>query len=84
MDLDVGCRAEERYTSVADDFTSPAGEVTWTMTFRRRDWDVQVRTNTRLTCGAETFHVNATLDAYECGRRVASRTWNESTPRDAL
>ena len=84
MDLDVGCRAEERYTSVADDFTSPAGEVTWTMGFRRGDWDVQVRTSTTLTCDAEEFHVNATLDAYEGGRRVASRTWNESVPRDAL
>ncbi|MFE4961697.1 CocE/NonD family hydrolase [Streptomyces sp. NPDC056660] len=84
MDLDVGCRAHERYTSVADDFTSPAGEVTWTMSFRRKDWDVQVRTSTKLTCDAEEFHVNATLDAYEGGRRVASRTWNESVPRDAL
>jgi hypothetical protein len=37
-----------------------------------------------LTCDAEEFHVNATLDAYEGGRRVASRTWNESVPRDAL
>ncbi|MFE4823873.1 CocE/NonD family hydrolase [Streptomyces sp. NPDC056704] len=84
MDLDVGCRAHERYTSFADDFTSPAGEVTWTMSFRRKDWDVQVRTSTRLTCDTEEFHVNATLDAYEGGRRVASRTWNESVPRDAL
>ncbi|MEV4038484.1 CocE/NonD family hydrolase [Streptomyces umbrinus] len=84
MDLDVGCRVHERYTSVADDFTSPAGDVTWTMSFRRKDWDVQVRTSTTLTCNAETFHVNATLDAYEGGQRVASRTWNESVPRDAM
>ncbi|MFF1747401.1 CocE/NonD family hydrolase [Streptomyces mirabilis] len=84
MDLDVGCRVHERYTSVADDFASPAGEVTWTMSFRRGHWDVRVRTSTTLTCDAEEFHVNATLDAYEGGRRVASRTWNESVPRDAL
>jgi putative CocE/NonD family hydrolase len=84
MDLDVGCRVHERYTSVADDFTSPAGEVEWTMSFRREDWDIQVRTSTTLTCDVEEFHVNATLDAYEGGRRVASRTWNESVPRDAL
>ncbi|MEV0558249.1 MULTISPECIES: CocE/NonD family hydrolase [unclassified Streptomyces] len=84
MDLDVGCRVHERYTSVADDFTSPAGDVTWTMSFRRKDWDVRVRTSTTLTCDAEAFHVNATLDAYEHGQRIASRTWNESVPRDAL
>ncbi|MGW2964752.1 CocE/NonD family hydrolase [Streptomyces sp. NPDC001220] len=84
MDLDVGCRVHERYTSVAEDVTSPAGEVTWAMSFRRQDWDVRVRTSTTLTCDSENFHVNATLDAYEGGRRVASRTWNESVPRDAL
>jgi hypothetical protein len=56
------------------------------MDFRRGgwDWDVQVRTSTTLTCDAEEFHANATLNAYEGGRRVASRTWSESIPRDAL
>ncbi|OSC56817.1 hypothetical protein B5181_33675, partial [Streptomyces sp. 4F] len=38
--LDVGRRAHERYASVADDFTSVSGESTWTMEFRRADWDV--------------------------------------------
>ncbi|MFJ9037019.1 CocE/NonD family hydrolase [Streptomyces sp. NPDC102406] len=84
IDLDVGCRAVERYTSTADDFTSPAGESTWTMSFRRDDWDVRVRTSTTLRCDATSFQVNATLDAYESDRRVFSRTWNETLPRDAL
>lgn len=84
IDLDVGCHVLERYTSTADDFTSPAGESTWTMSFRRGDWDVHVRTSTTLRCDAEAFHVNATLDAYEADRRVVSRTWNETVPRDAL
>jgi putative CocE/NonD family hydrolase len=84
IDLDVGCRAVERYTSTADDFTSPAGESTWTMRFRREDWDVRVRTSTTLRCDATSFQVNATLDAYEGDRRVFSRTWNETLPRDAL
>ncbi|MFJ8825155.1 CocE/NonD family hydrolase [Streptomyces sp. NPDC102467] len=84
IDLDVACRAVERYTSTADDFTSPAGESTWTMRFQRDDWDVEVRTSTTLRCDATTFQVNATLDAYESDRRVFSRTWNETLPRDAL
>ncbi|MGD6741388.1 CocE/NonD family hydrolase [Streptomyces sp. BH106] len=84
IDLDVGCHVLERYTSTADDFTSPAGESTWTMSFRRGDWDVHVRTSTTLRCDADAFHVNATLDAYEADRRIVSRTWNETVPRDAL
>lgn len=82
--LEAGLRAEERYTAVADDFTSVGGESTWTMTFQRDDWDVRVVTGTRLTCDETDFFVDATLDAYEGGRRVFSRTWNEKVPRDLL
>ncbi|MFC8950155.1 CocE/NonD family hydrolase [Streptomyces rochei] len=82
--LDVGRRAYERYASVADDFTSVSGESTWTMHFRRDAWDVRVVTHTRLTCDEERFFVDATLDGYEGGRRVFSRTWNETVPRDLL
>ncbi|GGS79716.1 CocE/NonD family hydrolase [Streptomyces griseoviridis] len=82
--LDVGRRAHERYTAVADDFTSVSGETTWTMTFRRAPWEVRVVTHTRLTCDERDFHVDATLDGYEGDRRVFSRTWNEKVPRDLL
>ncbi|GGY32249.1 CocE/NonD family hydrolase [Streptomyces djakartensis] len=82
--IEAGLRAEERYTAVADDFTSASGESTWTMTFQRDDWDVRVVTGTRLSCDETDFFVDATLDAYEAGRRVFSRTWNEKVPRDLL
>ncbi|MFF8882994.1 CocE/NonD family hydrolase [Streptomyces flaveolus] len=82
--LEVGRRAHERYAAVADDFTSVSGESTWTMRFRRDDWDVHVVTHTRLTCDEEDFFVDATLDGWEGGRRVFSRTWNERVPRDLL
>ncbi len=84
MDLDVGCRVHERYTSVADDFTSPAGRATWTMSFRRKEWDVQVRTSTTLTCDAEEFHVNATLDAYEAADASPRAPGTSRSPGDAL
>ncbi|QKW50012.1 CocE/NonD family hydrolase [Streptomyces buecherae] len=82
--LDVGSRAYERYTSVADDFTSPSGESAWTMRFRRDDWDVRVETRTVLRCDERAFQVHATLDGYEGDRRVFSRSWNETVPRDGL
>ncbi|MFF8395644.1 CocE/NonD family hydrolase [Streptomyces sp. NPDC016172] len=82
--LEAGRRAHERYTTVADDFTSVGGETTWTMRFQRDDWDARVVTRTRLTCDETDFFVDATLDAYEADRRVFSRTWNEKVPRDLL
>ncbi|MGE6738541.1 CocE/NonD family hydrolase C-terminal non-catalytic domain-containing protein, partial [Streptomyces sp. NPDC059900] len=82
--LDVGRRAYERYTSVAEDFTSATGESAWTMSFSRDDWDVRVETRTVLSCDEGHFRVDATLDGYEGDRRVFSRTWNESVPRDLM
>ncbi|TGG86027.1 CocE/NonD family hydrolase [Streptomyces albus] len=82
--LEVGRRAVERYTAVADDFTSVGGESAWTMTFRRDGWETRTVTRTVLTCTGKEFHVHATLDAYEGGDRVFSRTWNETVPRDHL
>ncbi|MFZ3561541.1 CocE/NonD family hydrolase [Streptomyces sp. BH055] len=84
IDLDVGRRAVERYGAVADDFTSATGESTWTMNFRRGEWDTEIVTRTQLTCDEREFHMSATLDAFEGRRRVFSRTWNESVPRDHL
>jgi hypothetical protein len=31
-------RVVERYSSVADDFGSPRGDVEWSMTFSRGEW----------------------------------------------
>jgi putative CocE/NonD family hydrolase len=84
INMEAGRRAHERYTAVADDFTSVSGESTWTMRFQRDDWDVQVVTHTQLRCDDTDFFVDATLDAYEADRRVFSRTWNEKVPRDLL
>ncbi|WP_405564647.1 CocE/NonD family hydrolase [Streptomyces sp. NBC_01180] len=82
--LDVGRRAYERYTSTADDFTSASGESTWTMRFKRDEWDVRVETRTVLRCSEEEFFVDATLDGFENDRRVFSRSWNEKVARDYL
>ncbi|WP_433340372.1 CocE/NonD family hydrolase [Streptomyces sp. CA-253872] len=84
IDLDVGRRAVERYNWTADDFTSPRGRSAWTMRFSRGAWDTRTETTTTLTCDADSFHVHATLDAYEGGERVFSRNWSERVGRDLV
>jgi putative CocE/NonD family hydrolase len=84
IDLEVDRRAYERYDSVANDFCSAAGESTWTMSFRRRDWNVRTVTHTVLRSTPTDFVLHATLDGFENDRRVFSRTWNETIPRDHL
>ena len=54
------------------------------MRFSRDDWEVRVVTSTVLRCGEAEFRVDATLDGYTGDRRVFSRVWNETLPRDCL
>ncbi|MFC8021974.1 CocE/NonD family hydrolase [[Kitasatospora] papulosa] len=79
--IETGLRACEQYSWVGEDFGSVRGESAWEMRFRRPGWDVRVETRTVLTSDSEVFRVDATLDGYEDGRRVFSRTWNEEVPR---
>lgn len=82
--MEIGKRVIERYSWVADDFGSVRGETTWTMTFGRGDWAVRVVTSQVLTCTATEFHLHARLDAYTGERRVASRNWDHTFPRDLV
>ena len=80
--LDVTRRAYERYSWVADDFTSVRGESTWSMGFTRGDWEVRTETRTVLTSTATTFKLHARLDAYEGAERVFEHSWRLTIPRD--
>jgi len=43
-----------------------------------------VGTHTTLSRDEQDIFVDGTLDGYEGDRRVFSRTWNETVPRDLL
>ncbi|OEV04695.1 CocE/NonD family hydrolase [Streptomyces oceani] len=81
-DLELTRRAVERYSWIGDDFASVRGEIEWVMGFARGDWDVHTTTRTVLTSDAANFLVHATMDAYENNRRVRSRNWEWTIPRD--
>ena len=81
IDLEVRRRAVERYTSVGDDYASICGETSWTMGFRRGDWDVRTETRTVLTSTPTHFCLYAQLDAYEDEKRVVSLNWERAVPR---
>ncbi len=84
IELTVGARASERYSSVSDDFSSIRGETRWERTLSRGSWSVRTITRTVLTSTPEEFHLDADLDAFEGDRRVYCRTWHEVIPRDLL
>jgi uncharacterized protein len=82
--LDIGHRADETYASTADDFTSARGDVRWTMSCRRGDWDVETVTRQTLSCSETDFLLHAELDGYESGKRTYSDNWSITIPRDRL
>lgn len=84
IDLDVAQRAEETYSWVAEDFTSPQGEVVWSIRFGRGDWQVETVTRTILSCTPTEFVVHAQLDAYEGSERLSALNWRTTIPRDCV
>ncbi|MDX1755704.1 MAG: CocE/NonD family hydrolase [Marinobacter sp.] len=51
---------------------------------KRGDWSVRMECHTDLTADASSFHIKATLDAYEGEALIASRHWDERLPRNLL
>jgi uncharacterized protein len=84
LDLEVGRHVYQRYGWVADDFESVWGDVEATMTFRRGSWYVRTVTRTILSCSSKEFLLHARLDGFEGDRRVVSRNWDHTIPRDHL
>ena len=84
IDLTVTSRTLESYASRADDFTSLRGEVRAERALGRGDWQVRTVTRTVLTSDAESFHIQADLDAFEGDKRVYAQSWDERIPRDFI
>ena len=80
----IGRRNFEWYRFRDNDPATAMGETLVIRTLGRGDWSIETVGRTELTCTETEFLLHATLDAYESGRRVFSRIWNERIPRDLL
>ena len=84
IDLEMQRKALEWYSYRGDDFNSTRGETLWTRGFRRGEWEVHTVTRTVLRSTPENFLLHAELDAFEGERRVYSRNWDVTIPRDLV
>lgn len=82
VNLTVTNRTVEHYGYVDDDFDSVYGEVVADRSLERDDWSVRTRTRTVLRSDADHFHLHAELDAWDGEKRIYSRNWQRSIPRD--
>lgn len=84
IDLEIETRAEETYTSRADDYGSLRGETKWIRRFKRGDWEVRTIAHTVMTSDCHSFRIQAQLDAFEGDTRVHSQSWDERVERDHI
>jgi len=88
IDLQVSKRTVETYSTTADDFTSPRAEVVSERALKRGDWAIRSVTRTVVTSTPGHFLVHANMDIYQNfahgERRVLSKNWDETIPRDLL
>lgn len=82
IDLESSHYSNEKYSVKGDDLSSVRGETNTLKELRRKNWHIKTDTHTILTSDKEYFYINASLDAWENGRRVFSKIWNEKIPRD--
>jgi len=81
IDLELGCRVDERYTCHGDDHDSVRGETRWERSFARGAWKVRTVTHTVLSSTREHFRIEAELEAFENEQSVFHRRWDRKLPR---
>ncbi|REJ82699.1 MAG: CocE/NonD family hydrolase [Planctomycetota bacterium] len=84
IDLQIKNKAEERYSFRGDDFESCRGETLFLRGLKRGDWQIETRGRTVMSCTSTHFQVRAELDAFEGDKRVFSRNWDQTIPRDHI
>lgn len=82
--LDTGYGIVERFRAVPGHPTSAEAETHHVVLTRRGRWQTRVETRVRMTCDADHFHLDASVDASENGTVVAHRSWSERVPRNQV
>jgi hypothetical protein len=84
IDLTIRITRDHRSTILPDDPTSARTVTHWKRSYGRGDWQVSAESRIMLTSDRENFKVTATLDAFEGGRRIFSKNWDETVRRDLV
>jgi len=83
-DLVVEEHAVDTYSIVEGDPLSAETRADWTIGLSRGDWRTKVKTASVMTSDPDSFLLTDSVDAYEGGRRIFSRSWTKRIPRDHI
>lgn len=82
--LITGAVARERWTIRPDDPLSAVGQTHWTQTLARDGWSIRTETFADMWSDATTFHLRGRIEAYEGGRKVFERDFDDTVARNLL
>jgi predicted acyl esterase len=83
-DVDYDTKGEMRFSMHPDDPLSAEQEINLATTMGRPGWRVRTESQTRISCTADAFVLQARLEAWEGDDKVFERTWDRQIPRDNL
>ena len=84
IDLDSGDTSHCVYSIVEGDPLSAEVRFHAASDMGRGDWQTRAEVTSSMTCDAEAFHVESTLDVHENGEVIFTRSWSFDFPRDQV
>jgi uncharacterized protein len=84
IDVVVNHALRRELTIHPDDPLSAHYRIIQSQDLKRDGWDIHIETETIMTSTKRELILTGKLDAFENGKRVASRNWRETVPRDCL
>ena len=82
IDLTISEVGRETFTILPADPLSAKMETQWTETRKRGPWSVRTETQGRLTATATDWIVWGKIEAFEGRKKVFTKEFNESVPRN--
>ncbi len=84
--LIVGSHVSMRYSIHPDDPATAQFTSGWSFTFERDDWQVEINTESAMTCDVDNFYLHRKLRATEGADKteVLTKEWHETIPRGLL
>ena len=81
-----GSHVAMRYSIHRDNPATARMSSNWTFTFQRADWQVQIDTQTSMTCDIDNFYLHRKITATEGAgnQEVLSKEWSNTIPRGLL
>lgn len=77
-----GSQNKNTFSITKNNPLSAQTESEWTLTLGRSDWEIELRTYSKMTSDEHNFYLTNQITAYENGQEIFQKTWETDIPRD--